>query len=67
MITNPSSNIVFFVRFRLLYRSSDILPIIWSDNFISFVPGEIRSIDATFSIDNFDSTQIKLVVENYNT
>ena len=46
-LRNPSGNLAFLVRVRLLDGSgSDVLPVMWDDNFVSLLPGETREITA---------------------
>jgi len=48
-LTNPGPHVAFFVRLRLLREDeSDVLPIFWSDNYITLFPGETHQITARF-------------------
>ncbi|MCF6358251.1 MAG: hypothetical protein L3J54_10640, partial [Draconibacterium sp.] len=51
-VTNPSSTIAFFVFFDLLDSTTKepILPIFWSDNYITLLPGEKRTYTANYNL-----------------
>jgi hypothetical protein len=59
-VENPSHNLAFFVHFKVIARGGrfsfgeeggrgddEVLPILWSDNYVSLLPGEKRQITAT--------------------
>lgn len=50
-ITNTGKSVAFFVHLRALKGKDgdDILPVIFSDNYISLAPGETRVIKCTYS------------------
>ena len=49
-IKNTGKAVAFFVHVRVLKKNADdILPVIFSDNYISLAPGESRTIDCTYS------------------
>ena len=59
MIHNPTSSLAFAVRLKLNRSSSnrvsreepedsEILPVLWQDNYFSLLPGETRQITATY-------------------
>ena len=49
-ITNTGKAIAFFVHVRVLKEKNadDILPVIFSDNYISLAPGESRTIECNY-------------------
>lgn len=49
-ITNTGKAIAFFVHVRVLKEkgADDILPVIFSDNYISLAPGESRAIECSY-------------------
>jgi exo-1,4-beta-D-glucosaminidase len=49
-LTNTGRSVAFFVHVRLLKEkgSDDILPVIFSDNYISLAPGEKRIIECSY-------------------
>jgi hypothetical protein len=45
---NSSDRLAFFVELRLVDASgADVLPILWSDNYVSLLPGDVVSVRAT--------------------
>jgi exo-1,4-beta-D-glucosaminidase len=51
---NLADTIAFFIELKISGKKSGrtILPVIWQDNYISLLPGETRTIEATFSTVN---------------
>lgn len=48
-VANPGARLAFFVRLRVVDAGGDeILPVFWSDNYISLLPGESRDLAAAF-------------------
>ena len=49
-ITNTGKAVAFFVHVRALKEKNadDILPVIFSDNYISLAPGESRTIECSY-------------------
>ena len=47
-VTNPTDHIAFFIQLALTKGAGgeEILPVIWSDNYFSLVPGETRELTA---------------------
>jgi len=50
IITNTGKSVAFFVHVRALKEKNadDILPVIFSDNYISLAPGESRTIECSY-------------------
>jgi exo-1,4-beta-D-glucosaminidase len=48
VLTNVSDRLAFFVELRLVDASgADVLPVLWSDNYVSLLPGDVVSVRAT--------------------
>ncbi len=49
-LENPSKALAFFVRLKVTKgaKGEEILPVIWQDNYISFLPGEKRQVTASY-------------------
>jgi len=49
-ITNTGKAVAFFVHVRVLKEKNgdDVLPVIFSDNYISLAPGESRTIECSY-------------------
>ena len=67
-IKNPSSTIAFQVHLRLAEGkgNEDIVPIFWDDNYFSLLPGEERSLSATFDSSDYDRKDAVLQVNGFN-
>ncbi|HUQ01842.1 MAG TPA: glycoside hydrolase family 2 protein, partial [Kofleriaceae bacterium] len=47
-LTNVSDRLAFFVELRLVDATgADVLPVLWSDNYVSLLPGDVVSVRAT--------------------
>jgi exo-1,4-beta-D-glucosaminidase len=51
VLENPSDKIAFFIEMQVAGGQSGktVLPVFWQDNYISLLPGETKTIEATFS------------------
>jgi exo-1,4-beta-D-glucosaminidase len=49
-VKNISTSVAFQIRLRLANRKddSDVVPVLWEDNYFSLLPGEERTISVTF-------------------
>ncbi len=67
-VKNPSKSLAFMVRLRVLDREngSDILPILWDDNFISLLPGEERELTGTYLLKDSPESIPVIQVEGVN-
>ncbi|MDB4584135.1 hypothetical protein N9164_13350 [Draconibacterium sp.] len=67
-VTNPSNTLAFFTYFDLLDPATDlpILPIFWNDNYITLLPGEERTYDASFNLSDYNGDKPKLQVKAWN-
>ena len=62
-IFNNSNSISFFNELLLIDKNFEILsPVIWSDNYISILPGERKSIEGLYQIkiENFEIPDLKI-------
>ncbi|MBV9574082.1 MAG: beta galactosidase jelly roll domain-containing protein [Acidobacteriales bacterium] len=52
-VENHSSTIAFMVHLRVAKGANDddVVPIFWSDNYVSLLPGEKRQLSAHFNVD----------------
>ena len=67
-LTNTGKVPAFFVRLQLIKGpgGGEVLPILWSDNYVSLLPGESRVITATYTIAALMGEQARLVVTGSN-
>jgi len=66
---NPSKSIAFFERVSVISAKGgeEILPILYSDNYVTIFPGETALVHADFSSDAKDGGELRLRIEGYNT
>ena len=50
-VDGPQDRITFFLRFDVVTRRRPVTPILWSDNDLTLMPGESRTVSATVSDD----------------
>jgi exo-1,4-beta-D-glucosaminidase len=62
---NAGETIAFFIELKVSEKISGetILPVFWEDNYVSLLPGETRTIEATFSAIN---EQAVLTIDGWN-
>ena len=53
-LTNSSDKIAFFIELKVMGNQSSrtILPVFWDDNYVSLLPGEVKTISAYFAIND---------------
>jgi exo-1,4-beta-D-glucosaminidase len=78
LLENTGKNVAFLTRLRLVKgkQNSEILPVYWSDNYISLLPGEKREIRVSvrrsdlgksdLSKSNLAGAQPSLIVDGFN-
>ncbi len=67
-ITNNVRFIAFFVHFAIKDKNTGktILPVLWSDNYVSLLPDERRVLTATIKNRDLKNRKPQLVVDGYN-
>ncbi len=67
-LTNPGKTIAFFVRLQVMKgrTGEEVLPVLWSDNYVTLLPGETRVVTATFSPADVGPSRPALVVTGWN-
>ena len=67
-LKNNENHIAFFIHSKIVDKESksEILPVLWSDNYISLLPGESRTLTAMIK-NNYLKSKIPVIeVEGYN-
>jgi exo-1,4-beta-D-glucosaminidase len=67
-VKNPGPSVAFFVRLRVL-KSPDgaqILPSMWSDNYVSLLPGETRTLTARWRSEDVPGATPTVAVDGWN-
>jgi exo-1,4-beta-D-glucosaminidase len=65
-IENPSSNLAFMVRLKVVKGKEEILPVFWSDNYFSLLPGEKKEVVAKNWLKDIGPDQPGLEVTGWN-
>ena len=67
-VTNPTNHIAFFIQLALTKGAggAEILPVIWSDNYFSLVPGETRELTARVATRDLGGKHPALEVGGWN-
>ena len=77
-VENPSHDLAFFVHFQVVAprgrnaageggaRDDELLPVLWSDNYISLLPGETQQLTATYPKRRLRSAKPVVKVEGWN-
>ncbi len=67
-LTNSSKYIAFFVHPNIVNKvtGNTILPVIWSDNYVSLLPGESRKLSARIKNKYLKDKKPQLIVKGYN-
>jgi exo-1,4-beta-D-glucosaminidase len=67
-LQNPADTIAFFVHLSVVGRQSGraVLPIYWEDNYVSLLPGENKTVSASFSAADLRGEDPVLLVEGWN-
>ena len=68
MLQNPSKNLAFFIRLKVDEGTGgeEILPVLWTDNYISLMPGEKREITATYRASGLGTQKRVVEVSGWN-
>jgi exo-1,4-beta-D-glucosaminidase len=67
-VENQGKGVAFMVHPRITRGDGgeDLTPILWSDNYFSLLPGESRTVTATWAASSAEGKQPALVVDGYN-
>jgi hypothetical protein len=66
-LNNPSANIALMAHLQLRRKSGErVLPVFYSDNYVSLVPNETRTITIEAAVSDFDNEDALVVVDGWN-
>ena len=67
-LKNPGTKIAFFIEFKVTGHRSGrtILPVLWSDNYVSLLPGETKELTARFSAEELKGEKPVLQYSGWN-
>jgi exo-1,4-beta-D-glucosaminidase len=63
-LENPGRTLAFFNRLRLLCDGTEVLPVLWDENFVSLLPGESLVVSARASGARSDSLTVEVSGRN---
>jgi exo-1,4-beta-D-glucosaminidase len=65
-VENTGKSLAFFVRLGIEADGRDVAPVIWSDNYISLMPGERRALTATVHRRDLRGSTAKVRISGWN-
>jgi exo-1,4-beta-D-glucosaminidase len=67
-IENKGASVAFMVHPRLTRGKGgdDVVPVFWSDNYFSLLPGEKESVSATFNPASLSGEEPRIIVDGWN-
>ncbi|MGQ9673472.1 MAG: glycoside hydrolase family 2 protein [Candidatus Aminicenantales bacterium] len=67
-LMNPAKAIAFFIEVGLVKSRSgnSVLPVYWDDNYITLLPGECRTLEATFLLEDLGREELAIAVNGWN-
>jgi exo-1,4-beta-D-glucosaminidase len=67
-VSNPTQAVAFMVHLRVTRGKGgeDVAPILWEDNYFSLLPGERRTVGATFSEGALEGKDAAVVMDGWN-
>src|SRR4029077_5343566 len=68
-LKNPTRNLAFQVSARVFNKKDghDILPVLWDDNYFALLPGESRTVTATYDARQLQNVVPEVEVSGWNT
>lgn len=66
-LKNTGSQLAFFTRLQLEQGGEELMPTLWSDNYISLVPGEEKEITVTLDKRDLGSGSLNVVISGWNS
>ncbi|HKY98621.1 MAG TPA: glycoside hydrolase family 2 protein, partial [Gemmatimonadaceae bacterium] len=66
-LRNSGTNVAFFTRLQVTGRNGqEALPVLWEDNYVSLLPGETRTLTATYRVRDLGGSPPKVVLNGWN-
>ena len=67
-LENTGKSIAFLTRLRLVKgkEQQEILPVFWSDNYLTLLPGEKRTVSVSVRFSELGAARPKLLVDGFN-
>ena len=66
-LANLGKSIAFMTHLRVVDgNGNEVVPVFWSDNYVSLLPGESRTVTATYSVAGSGANDPKVMCEGWN-
>jgi exo-1,4-beta-D-glucosaminidase len=67
-VKNSGKTLAFFVRLKLVRErdGKEILPVLWTDNYLSLLPGESRTVAVSYDILSLKGSKPRVELEGWN-
>jgi len=67
-LKNKTDKIAFFIHLAITDKNSGetIVPVIWSDNYVSLLPGETKVLNAEINNSKLEGRKMELAIDGYN-
>jgi exo-1,4-beta-D-glucosaminidase len=67
-LRNPSKSLAFFVHLAVRKGpgGEEVLPVLWEDNYVVLLPGETRTLAATYAPKDLGSATPVVTVDGWN-
>ncbi len=67
-LNNPSEKLAFFIELNAVNKStgSSILPVFWSDNYVSLAPGESKILNLKFDGTDLNGDELEIKIQGIN-
>ncbi|HEY1953726.1 MAG TPA: glycoside hydrolase family 2 protein, partial [Gemmatimonadaceae bacterium] len=66
-LNNPGKSIAFFLRIQVTGKGGEeALPVLWEDNYLTLLPGETRTVTATYPLNQLGGAAPTVLVTGWN-
>lgn len=67
-LKNPTDKIAFFIEMKMIDKQSGetVLPVIWSDNYVTLLPNETKVYEAKFNNGGKTTADFELKIKSFN-
>jgi exo-1,4-beta-D-glucosaminidase len=66
-LRNTGQSVAFFTRLQVTGKGGEeAVPVLWEDNYLSLLPGETRTVTATYRVRDLGGAPPSVVVTGWN-